>query len=169
MRSRFVGVVAVAAFAASGFGATLAMSKAEDVGMSSERLKRIHPMIQSHVDSKDYSGAVTLVSRKGKVVHFEAHGMADVEAGTAMRTDTLFRLASMTKPMTAVSILMLLEEGKLVLSDPVSKFIPEYKNPQLAVWTLPNDSAGAGLRLVPAAREITIRDLLSHTSTGEWV
>ena len=90
--------------------------------------------------------------------------MADVEAGKAMRTDTLFRLASMTKPMTAVSILMLLEEGKLVLSDPVSKFIPEYKNPQLAVWTLPNDPAGAGLRLVPAAREITIRDLLSHTS-----
>ena len=158
------GVIVLAWFAGAGFGATLAVSKAEDVGISSERLKRIHPMIQSHVDAKDYSGAVTLVSRKGKVVHFEAHGMADVEGGKEMRTDTLFRLASMTKPMTAVSILMLLEEGKLVLSDPVSKFIPEYKNPQLAVWTLPNDPAGAGLRLVPAAREITIRDLLSHTS-----
>ena len=70
----------------------------------------------------------------------------------------------MTKPVTAVSILMLLEEGKLVLSDPVSKFVPEYKNPKVAVWNLPNDPAGAGLRLVPAAREITIQDLLTHTS-----
>ena len=81
-----------------------------------------------------------------------------------MARDTLFRLASMTKPVTAVSILMLLEEGKLVLSDPVSKFVPEYKNPKVAVWNLPNDPAGAGLRLVPAAREITIQDLLTHTS-----
>jgi CubicO group peptidase (beta-lactamase class C family) len=164
MRLRCVGVVAVAALAASGFGATLAMSKAEDVGMSSERLKRIHPMIQGHIDANDFSGAVTLVARKGKMIHFEAHGFADVEAKAPMKTDTLFRLASMTKPVTAVSILMLLEEGKLVLSDPISKFVPEYKNPQVAVWSLPNDPAGAGLHLVPAAREITIRDLLTHTS-----
>ena len=164
MRLRYVGVVAVAALLASGFGATLAMSKAEDVGMSSERLKRIHPMIQSHIDAKDFSGAVTLVARKGKVIHFEAHGLADVEAKAPMKTDTLFRLASMTKPVTAVSILMLLEEGKLVLSDPISRFVPEYKNPQVAVWNLPSDPAGAGLHLVPAAREITVRDLLTHTS-----
>jgi CubicO group peptidase (beta-lactamase class C family) len=97
-------------------------------------------------------------------VHLEAHGMADVEGKKPMRADTLFRLASMTKPFTAVSILMLVEEGKLVLSDPVSKFIPEYKNPKVAVWNLPNDPAGAGLHLVPAAREITIQDLLTHTS-----
>jgi CubicO group peptidase (beta-lactamase class C family) len=144
--------------------ATLAVSKAEDVGLSSERLRRIHPAIQSHVDGKDFSGAVTVVARKGKVVHFEAHGMADVEARKPMQTETLFRLASMTKPVTAVSILMLVEEGTLTLADPVSKFIPEYKNPKVAVWTLPNDPAGAGLRLVPAAREITIQDLLTHTS-----
>jgi CubicO group peptidase (beta-lactamase class C family) len=132
--------------------------------MSSERLNRIGPMIQGHIDGHDFSGAVTLVARKGKVVHFEAHGLADVEAKKAMTKDTLFRLASMTKPVTAVSILMLLEEGKLVLSDPVSKFVPEYKNPKVAVWNLPNDPAGAGLRLVPASREITIQDLLTHTS-----
>ena len=164
MRRRYAGVVAVAALAASGFGATLTMSKPEDVGMSSERLKRIHPMIQSHVDGKDFSGAVTLVARKGKVVHFEAHGLGDVDAKKPMTTGTLFRLASMTKPVTAVSILMLIEEGKLVLSDPVSKFVPEYKNPKVAVWNLPGDPAGAGLHLVQAAREITIRDLLTHTS-----
>lgn len=164
MRLRYVGVMAVAALAASGFGATLAMSKAEDVGMSSERLERIHPMIQSHIDANDFSGAVTLVARRGKLIHFETHGFADVEAKAAMKTNTLFRLASMTKPVTAVSILMLLEEGKLVLSDPISKYVPEYQSPQVAVWNLPSDPAGAGLHLVPAAREITIRDLLTHTS-----
>ena len=164
MRLRFVGVVAAATLVTSGFGATLTVSKAEDVGMSSERLKRIRPMIQSHVDGKDFSGAVTLVARKGKVVHFEAHGLADVEANKPMKTDALFRLASMTKPVTAVAVLMLLEEGKLVLSDPVSKFIPEYKNSKVAIWNLPNDPAGAGLRLVPAAREMTIQDVLTHTS-----
>jgi CubicO group peptidase (beta-lactamase class C family) len=164
MKSRFVGIAAVVTLVASGFGAGPVASRAEDVGMSSERLKRIHPMIEAHIEGKDFSGAVTLVQRKGKVVHFEAHGMADVEASKPMKTDTLFWLASMTKPMTAVSILMLLEEGKLVLSDPVSKFIPEYRNPQVAVWNLPNDPSGAGLRLVPAAREMTIQDLLTHTS-----
>src|SRR4051812_3028356 len=161
---RFVSVVGVAALVAFGFGAAPSLSKPEDVGLSSERLARIHPMIQGHLDAKDFSGAVTLVARKGRVVHFDAHGLADVEAHTPMGKDTLFRLASMTKPITAVSILMMLEEGKLVLSDPISKFIPEYKNPKVAVWTLPNDPAGAGLRLVPAAREITVQDLLTHTS-----
>lgn len=121
-------------------------------------------MIQGHIDAKDFSGAVTLVARKGKVVHFETHALADIEGAKPMRTDTLFVLASMTKPITTVALLMLVEEGKLVLSDPVSKFIPEFKNPKVAVWNLPNDPAGAGLRLVPANREITIRDLLTHTA-----
>ena len=164
MRRRLAVTIVVAALATVGLAAATVMSKAEDVGMSSERLKRIHPMIQAHVDAKDFSGAVTVVARKGKVVHFEAHGLADVEANKPMQTDTLFRLASMTKPLTAVSMLMLVEEGRLVISDPVSKFIPEYKSPKVAVWNLPNDQTGAGLHLVPAAREITIQDLLTHTS-----
>src|SRR5258708_7657893 len=159
-----LALIASVAVAPSLLAATLAVSKAEDVGLSSERLRRIHPAIQSHVDSKDFSGAVTVVARKGKVVNSEAQGMADVEAKKPMQTETLFRLASMTKRVTAVSVLMLLEEGKLTLGDPVSRFIPEYKNPKLAVWTLPNDPAGAGLRLVPAAPEITLQHLLTHTS-----
>ncbi len=163
-RLRWFPVAAIAALVAFGVGAGPTGSKPEDVAMSSERLNRIHPMIQGHLDAKDFSGAVTLVARKGRVVHFETHGLADVESHKPMSKDTLFRLASMTKPVTAVSILMLLEEGKLVLSDPISKFIPEYKNPKVAVWNLPNDPAGAGLRLVPAAREITVQDLLTHTS-----
>ena len=114
--------------------------------------------------AKDISGAVTLVARRGKVVHLEAHGLADLETGRPMQTGALFRMASMTKPLTAVSILMLMEEGKLLLSDPVSKYIAEFKSPRVAVWRLPNDSAGAGATLVPANRELTIKDLLTHTS-----
>jgi CubicO group peptidase (beta-lactamase class C family) len=164
MTIRFLSRIAAASLVVSGLGAATVVSKPEDVGFSAERLKRIHPMIQSHIDAHDFSGAVTLVARRGKVVHFEVHGLADVEAKKPMTTGTLFRLASMTKPVTAVAVLMLLEEGKLVLSDPVSKFVPEFKNPRVAVWNLPNDPAGAGLHLVAAAREITVRDLLTHTS-----
>ena len=148
----------------SSVGASTPAAKPEDVGLSAERLKRIRPMIQAHIDAKDFSGAVTLVARKGKVVHFDTHGLADVEAKKPMRPDTLFALASMTKPITAVAMLMLVEEGKLVLSDPVSKFIPEFKNPKVAMWNLPGDPAGAGLRLVAAKRESTIRDVLTHTA-----
>ena len=144
--------------------ASLPVSKPEDAGLSAERLKRIHPLMQSHIDTKDFAGAVTLVARRGKVVHLEAHGLMDLESGKPMRTDTLFRMASMTKPVTAVAILMLLEENKLVLADPVSKFIPEFKNPKVAVWNMPNDPKGAGTKLIPADRDITIQDLLTHTS-----
>jgi CubicO group peptidase (beta-lactamase class C family) len=146
------------------FAASLALSKAEDAGISSERLKRIHPLIQSHIDAKDLSGAVTLVVRRGKLVHFEAQGSTDFESNRPMRTDTLFRMASMTKPITAAAVLIMMEEGKLILSDPVSKYIPEFKNPKVAVWNLPNDPRGAGVRLVTADREVTLQHLLTHTA-----
>jgi CubicO group peptidase (beta-lactamase class C family) len=146
------------------FAASLALSKAEDAGISSGRLKRIHPLIQSHIDAKDLSGAVTLVVRRGKLVHFEAQGSTDFESNRPMRTDTLFRMASMTKPITAAAVLMMMEEGKLILSDPVSKYIPEFKNPKVAVWNLPNDPRGAGVRLVTADREVTLQHLLTHTA-----
>jgi CubicO group peptidase (beta-lactamase class C family) len=143
--------------------ASITLSKPEDAGFSSERLQRIRPLIRSHVDAKDLAGAVTLVARRGKIVHFEAHGSVDHESNKPMRTDTLFRMASMTKPITAVAVLMLMEEGKLILSDPVSKFIPEFKNPKVAAWNLPNDPRGAGVRLVTADREVTLQHLLTHT------
>lgn len=144
--------------------ASLTVAKPEDAGFSSERLRRIEPLIKSHIASRDLSGAVTLVARRGKVVHFEAFGTTDFEANKPMRADTLFRLASMTKPMTAVAVLMLMEEGKLILSDPVSKFIPEFKNPKVAVWNLPNDARGAGVRLLAADRDVTLQHLLTHTA-----
>jgi CubicO group peptidase (beta-lactamase class C family) len=144
--------------------ASLTLAKPDEVGISAERLNRIHAVIQTHLNARDFAGAVTLVARKGKVVHLEAHGALDFESNKPLRTDTLFRLASMTKPMTAVAVLMMMEEGKLDLSDPVSKYIPEFSNPRVAQWNLPNDSRGAGLRLVPANREVTLQDILTHTA-----
>jgi CubicO group peptidase (beta-lactamase class C family) len=140
--------------------------------MSSERLERIHEMVMRHVAAHDISGAVTIVARRGRVVHFEAHGLMDIEAKKPMAKDALFRLASSSKPVTAAAILMLMEEGKLKLTDPVAKFIPEFKNSKVAVETvrgavpMSDDTPAAGDRyyLSPANRDITIVDLLTHTS-----
>ena len=134
--------------------------KPEDVGMSSERLARIHEAIQQHVDAGEISGAVTLVARRGRVAHFEAHGLMDIESKRPMERDAIFRIASMTKPITGVAVMMMLEEGKLRLSDPVSKFLPEFKDSRVAMpWT-----GTPAFYLVPADRELTIRDLLTHTN-----
>jgi CubicO group peptidase (beta-lactamase class C family) len=127
----------------------------ESVGVSSERLGRLHAGMQAFVDRHEAGGIVTLVAREGKVVDVHASGFQDVERGTPMKTDTIFRIASMTKPITSVAVMMLFEEGKLLLTDPVSKFIPAFKNMRVV---------GEGGTLVPARREITIRDLLSHRS-----
>jgi CubicO group peptidase (beta-lactamase class C family) len=149
----------------------LPYGKPEDVGVSSERLQRIHEAIQRHIDAGDISGAVTLVARRGRIVHFEAHGLMDIESKKPMAKDTIFRLASMTKPITAVAVLLLVEEGKVRFDDPVSKFIPEYEYMQVAVakdlGRPPGPGQGAAdqeLSLVPAARRITVHDLLTQTS-----
>ena len=113
--------------------ASIQATKPEDVGLSSDRLQRIHQTIQRHIDGHDITGAVTLVARKGRIAHFEAHGLMDQESKKAMGKDGLFWIASMSKPITAVAILMLLEEGKVRLNDPVSKFIPEFKGMKVAV------------------------------------
>jgi CubicO group peptidase (beta-lactamase class C family) len=131
----------------------------EDVGLSSERLKRIHEVVMRRVGEGMVSGAVTAVSRKGKLVHFEAHGLMDIESKKPMTKDALFHLASTSKPVTAVAILILMEEGKLHLTDPVSKYIPEFREMKVAVKAESGD-----VTLVPAQRGITIHDLLTHTS-----
>jgi CubicO group peptidase (beta-lactamase class C family) len=125
----------------------------ESVGVSSERLGRLHAGMQAFVDRHEAGGIVTLMAREGKVVDVHASGFQDVESRTPMKTDTIFRIASMSKPITSVAVMMLYEEGKLLLTDPVSKFIPAFKNTRVM---------GEGGALVPARREITIRDLLSH-------
>lgn len=127
----------------------------ESVGISSERLARLHASMQAFVDRHEAGGIVTLVGRDGKVVDVHAAGFQDVDSGTVMKTDTIFRIASMTKPITSVAVMMLFEEGKILLTDPVSKFIPSFKSMRVV---------GEGGTTVPARREISIRDLLSHRS-----
>lgn len=146
-------------------------AKPEDVGLSSERLQRINQLVQRYVDAGQVTGAITMVSRKGQVAHFEAQGLMDLEAKTPMRKDAIFRMASMSKPITGVAILMLMEEGKLRLGDPVSRFIPEFKGAKVAIARAAAAAAPAGqprpepeIYPVPAERDITIRDLMTHTS-----
>src|SRR4051812_47178620 len=151
--------------------ALTATAKPEDVGLSSERLARIGEMMQRHLAAGDFAGGVTLVARKGRIAHLEAHGVMDLESKKPMPKDAVFRVASMTKPVTGLAIMMMMEEGKLRITDPVSKFIPEFKEMKVAI-ALPQgrgaaDGEGPGaprFYTVPAEREITIRDLLTHTS-----
>ena len=142
----------------------LPLAKPEEVGISSARLTRIRPVMQGYVDRHQISGAVMLIARRGKTVFLDAVGMMDIEAKKPMRNDSIFRIASMTKPITGTAVMMLYEEGHFSLSDPISKFIPVFKNPKVAVPPPPNDRSGARFITVPADREITIKDLLTHTS-----
>jgi CubicO group peptidase (beta-lactamase class C family) len=139
--------------------------KPETVGLSSERLERISSTVQRNIDDKRIAGAVTLVARRGHVAWFKAQGMADREAGKAMRPDSMFRICSMTKPITSLAVMMLYEEGRFLLEDPVSKYLPEFKNMKVLV----KPASGAPYT-IPASGEITIRDLLRHTSgiTYQW-
>jgi CubicO group peptidase (beta-lactamase class C family) len=151
------GVVATAQQAAPRVkpaAASAATIAPESVGISTERLGRLHAGMQALSDRREVGGVVTLVAREGKIVDVHASGFQDVESRTPMKTDTIFRIASMTKPITSVAVMMLYEEGKLLLTDPVSRFIPAFKSMKVI----------EGGTTVPARREITIRDLLSHRS-----
>jgi len=145
----------------------------EDVGMSSERLQRINTVIQRHIDAGDIQGAVTVVARRGKLVHFETHGLMDVQNGRQMQDDSIFIMMSSTKPLLGVAAMMMIEEGLIRPEDPVSKYIPEFADMQVAVLADPGEDISPWsvrandipeYRLVPATRDITIHDLLTHTS-----
>lgn len=142
--------------------AELPRARPEMVGLSTERLARLGALMQRYVDEGRLGGAVTLVARNGKVAHLEAFGTLDPRTGAAMTTDALFRIASETKAVTSVAVMILFEEGRFLLDDPVSKYIPEFKETTVAV---PDGSRkGPGYKVVPANRPITIRDLLTHTA-----
>ena len=167
--ARFVAVVLILGAAlAWPLTAATTTARPEEVGLSAERLHRINDLIQRHIDAGTFSGAVTLVARQGRIAHLEAQGLMDIEARKPMQKDAIFRIMSMTKPVVGVSIMMMIEEGKVRLTDPVSKFIPEMKGLQVAVTTTPAGpppaNAPARFYTVPAEREITVRDLLTHTS-----
>lgn len=135
----------------------------EEVGMSTERLSRIAEVVGRAIEVEAITGAVTLVARRGKVVHFEAHGLMNLESKREMETDTIFQIASMTKPVAGVAFLILLEEGRVRLSDPVKRFIPEFEETQVAVVTSDSDD-DPDIYLVPSQRDVTVRDLLTHTA-----
>ncbi len=139
--------------------------KPESVGLSSERLERIGAAVQRSIDDKQIAGAVTLVARRGRVAWLRAQGMADRESGRPMRTDAIFRICSMTKPITSVGVMMLYEEGRFLLEDPVSAYLPEFAHPKVLVKPASGEPYS-----IPAARGIMIRDLLRHTSglTYHW-
>jgi CubicO group peptidase (beta-lactamase class C family) len=136
------------------------IAEPETVGLSSERLANIDRIMSRYIEENKLAGGVVLIARKGKIAYFKAFGRSDLEK--PMKTDTLFRIASMTKPVTSVAVMQLYEQGYILLTDPISKYIPEFKNPKVLIM-LPEGS-DPPYKLIPAKREITIRDLLNHTS-----
>jgi CubicO group peptidase (beta-lactamase class C family) len=136
----------------------------ESVGLSAERLQRLRTAMQRYVDEGRVAGLVAYVARNGRVVLDEAFGKADIEKGAPMRKDTIFRIASQTKAFTSVAAMMLVEEGRLGLADPVSRYIPAFKKTTVAVPPPAGAVPGTPVSAVPARREITIRDLLTHTA-----
>jgi CubicO group peptidase (beta-lactamase class C family) len=136
----------------------------EEVGLSSPRLGHIRSVMNHHVAQKHIPGAIGLIARNGKIAYQEAYGMADVEAGKPMKIDTIFRIYSMTKPVTSVAVMMLYEEGKFQLNDPVAKYLPEFAKMQVGVEEKDPQTGQMVLKAVPAKRPITVRDLLRHTS-----
>ena len=139
-------------------------NKPEDVGFSSERLKRVTDAFQSEVDKGAIPGAVVLIARNGKIAYFEAFGFQNRENKEPMKTDAIFRIASMSKPITSVAVMMLVEEGKIQLLDPVSQYLPEFKGVQVGVEKLNTTTGNSELIGEPPRQEMTIQDLLRHTS-----
>ncbi|HUQ51493.1 MAG TPA: serine hydrolase domain-containing protein, partial [Gammaproteobacteria bacterium] len=147
----------------------------QSVGLSADRLQRVHELVERTMAAGEISGAVTLVARNGQVAYLEAQGVMDLASKKPMQPDSMFRMASMSKPVAAVAILMLAEEGKVRLNDPVSRFIPAYANLEVGIakpvppGPAPAAQAGPGgappaFYKAPAERQITVLDLLTHTS-----
>jgi CubicO group peptidase (beta-lactamase class C family) len=132
--------------------------------MSSARLARLERVMQAYVDRQDVAGVVSLVARRGKVVHFSAFGHRDREAGNPMRHDAIFRIASMTKPVASVALMMLYEEGHFQLRDPIAKWLPEFGHAHVASPATYQELGRGRYRTVPASRPITVQHLLTHTA-----
>ena len=133
----------------------------ELVGFSSPRLARIDSLLDKYTKDNTMPNAVTFIAKNGKIVHHKSYGYSNIEKKQALRNTDIFRIASQTKAITSVAMMMMYEEGKFLLDDPISNYIPEFKNPQVIVSINDKDSSYTSK---PAKREITIRDLLSHSS-----
>jgi CubicO group peptidase (beta-lactamase class C family) len=161
---RFVAAVAAYLVVAGALAQALPAAKPEQVGMSALRLARVSEAFKQEVDQGRLAGVVVMVARKGKLAYADAIGFQDKVAGTPMARDTIFRIYSMTKPLVSVGMMQLVEEGRVQLTDPVSKFLPAFKNQLVSVATTDAAAARVTYSLVPAAREATIQDLLRHTA-----
>jgi CubicO group peptidase (beta-lactamase class C family) len=140
---------------------TLQEAGPETAGFSADRLGRMDRVIQEYVDQKRIPGAVALVARHGKIIYYKGFGQDDVDAKTSLKRDAIFRIASQTKAVTSVAVMMLFEEGRFLLDEPVSKYLPAFKSPKVLDKFNEKDSSYTTL---PAKSEITIRQLLTHTS-----
>jgi CubicO group peptidase (beta-lactamase class C family) len=145
-------------------GAPLATAPAEQVGMSKQKLDRIGTVLNQEIEQGKLPGVVVMVARKGKLVYSAALGFQDKETGKPMALDSVFRVYSMTKPMVAVGAMMLVEEGKIQLTDPVSKYLPAFKGQQVSVARADGEFARLTYATVPADREMTVQDLFRHTA-----
>ena len=151
----------MASYAAAFADDPLPRAKPEDVGFSSERLARIGTVLKADIEAGRIPGAVIAIARRGKLVAFDAYGWRDKAAGVAMTTDTIFNIASMTKPMTTVGALMLYEQGKILIDDPLSKYFPKFADARVAIRDANGEPTA---ETVSANRKITIQDLMRHTS-----
>jgi CubicO group peptidase (beta-lactamase class C family) len=156
--------VLVATVARSDVGALLTQAPAEQAGMSAKKLERIREVLKSEIDQGKLPGAVVMVARKGKLVYADAIGFQDKAESKAMGLDAVFRIYSMTKPLVSVAAMMLVEDGKIQLTDPVSKFLPAFKKQHVSVANTDSELAPITYIDVPAARESTVQDLLRHTA-----
>ncbi|MFN7949675.1 MAG: serine hydrolase domain-containing protein [Blastocatellia bacterium] len=158
-------VLTLTSIPASGrVGGSFPVAAPEAVGLSGPRLSHIRTVMNRHVADKQIPGAIGLIARHGKIAYQEAYGMADIEAGRPMQPDTIHRIYSMSKPVTSVAVMMLYEEGRILLSDPVAKYLPEFAKMKVGVEQKDPATGQMTLTTVPARRPITIRDLLRHTS-----
>lgn len=156
-------VLAVALFPLVAWGGSIPVVAPEEVGLSPERLERIGAVIEGWMAEDRMVGAVGLLARRGKIGYFETFGLRDRESGAPMRKDTIFRIYSMSKPVTSVGLLLLYEEGRLKLNDPVARYLPELADREVGVVTEDPDTGVKSVSRVPAERDITVRDLMRHT------
>ena len=157
----FLSFITVALASAQNVKSFSNAAKPEDAGFSSQRLQRIDEMAEAYVKNQQLPGAVCMIIRDGKIVYYRAFGYSDVEKKTPLRKDDIFRIASQSKAITSTAAMMLWEEGKFLLDEPISKYIPEFKSPKVLKSFNPADSS---YTTEPAKSEITIRQLMTHTS-----
>jgi CubicO group peptidase (beta-lactamase class C family) len=164
MKRLAVILIGVMAMLTPALAQMLPQAAPQEVGMSRERLDRIRPILEKYITENQIAGAIALIARRGKVAYLETFGMMDKEAGKPMARDAIFRLASMTKPIVTVAALILYEQGKYSMLDPVSKYLPEFTDMKVAVDKTDPATGKRVYYTVPAERPITILDLMRHTS-----